>query len=252
MYPIMAQHDFPDRDEAFCLAQEGKYHEAIACYDRALASNPRNNVILNNKAIALICLDRYEESLACSQKAISIDPYGTDVWINKGIALEKLGRLPEAAEALEQAIAISPYHAYARALLGIVYQRLEMYDKAEAQNRKLQEIVFPGEYAGFYFATATFLLGILLGGILSVGGKPAVVTISSALIITLFFCIICGLYVRAQRFQAEVRRDVVTRPCGTDANAGWNRAGMSVALGFLLFVFIIGTVSGIGIWQYFR
>jgi tetratricopeptide (TPR) repeat protein len=248
----MAHNDFEGSDEAFRLAQEGKIHEALACYDRALFANPKNDVILTNKAIALISLGRYEESLACSKKAITINPYGAGVWINKGIALEKLGRLPEAAEALEQAVAISPYNAYTRALLGIVYQKLELYDKAEAQNRKLQEIVFPHEYAGFYFATATFLLGILLGGILSVEGKPQVVTIGSALIIILFFCIICGLYVRAQKMQMEVRRDVVTGPCEPTGSGGWNTAGISVTLGFLVFVFIIGTVSGIAVWHYFR
>ncbi|MFA5268736.1 MAG: tetratricopeptide repeat protein [Methanoregula sp.] len=248
----MAHHDFEGSDEASRLAREGKIHEALACYDRALVSNPKNDVILTNKAIALISLGRYEESLDCSKKAITINPYGAGVWINKGIALEKLGRLPEAAEALEQAVAISPYNAYTRALLGIVYQKLELYEKAEAQNRKLQEIVFPHEYAGFYFATATFLLGILLGGIMSVEGKPQVVTIGSALIIILFFVIICSLYIRARKMQMEVRRDVVTGPCDATGSAGWNTAGISVTLGFLVFVFVIGTVSGIAVWQYFR
>jgi tetratricopeptide (TPR) repeat protein len=153
----MAHHDFPGSDEAFRFTQEGKIYEALACYDKALGANPRNDIILNNKAIALISLGRYEESLACSQKASVINPYEAGVWINKGIALEKLGRLPEAVDALEQAVAISPYNAYARALLGIIYQNLEQYDKAEAQNRKLQELVFPREYAGFFFAVATFL-----------------------------------------------------------------------------------------------
>ena len=252
MYPIMAHHDFKGSDEAFRLAQEGKIHEALACYDKALLANPGNDVILNNKAVVLISLGRYKESLACSQKAITINAYETGAWINKGIALEKLGQLPEAAEALEQAVAISPYNAYARALLGIVYQKLEMYGKAEAQNRKLQEIVFPREYAWFYFTTATFLLGLLLGGILSVERKPFPVTLGSAGIIILFFGVICILYVRAQKFQMEVRRDVVTAPCEENGHGGWNRAGMSMALGFLVVVFIIGTISGIGIWHYFR
>ena len=252
MYPIMAHHDFPGSDEAFRLAQEGKVHEALACYDKALLSNPKNEVILNNKAIALICLGRYEESLTCSQKAIAINPYETEVWINKGISLEKLGRLPDAVDALEQAVAISPYNAYARALLGIVYQKLEQYDKAEAQNRKLQEIVFPREYAGFYFATATFLLGLLLGGLLSVEGKPFPVTLGSAGIIILFFGIICILYLRALRLQMEVHRDVVSVASREKGTGGHGGSSEAVVLGFLVFVFFIGTVSGIAIWQHFH
>ena len=248
----MANHDFPGSDEAFRFAQEGKIHEALACYDKALQSNPKNDVILNNKAIALISLGRYEESLACSKRAISINPYEAGVWINKGIALERLERLPEAVDALEQAVVISPYNAYARALLGIIYQKLDLYDKAEAQNRKLQELVFPKEYAGFYFATATFLLGLLLGGIMSVEGKPFPVTLGSAGIIILFFGIICILYVRALRLQIEIHRDVVS--VASREKGIWEYGGSSEALvlGFLVFVFFVGTVSGIGIWQHFH
>jgi tetratricopeptide (TPR) repeat protein len=249
----MVHQDFPGSDEAFRLAREGKIHEALACYDKALAASPGNDVVLNNKAVALICLGRYEESLACSQKAITINPYKTGIWINKGIALEKLERFPEAIDALEQAVAISPYNAYARALLGIIYQRLEQYDKAEAQNRKLQEIVFPREYAGFYFATAAFLLGLLLGGLLSVEGKPFPVTLGSAGFIILFFGIICILYVRALRFHMEIHREVVPVVASRDKGLlGHGGAGEAVVLGFLVFVFFMGTVAGIGIWQHFH
>jgi tetratricopeptide (TPR) repeat protein len=248
----MAHHDFPGCEEAFRLAREGKIHEALACYDRALESSPGNDVLLNNKALALISLGRYDESLACSARAATINPREADVWINKGIALEKLGRYTEAAEALEQAVAINPYNAYARALLGIVYQRLEIYDKAEAQNRKLQELVFPREYAGFFFATAAILLGLLLGGLLSVGSRPVPVTLGSAGILILFFGIICILYVRARRLQVEIHRDVVTAAPRTGSSPGHGMSDEAVALGFLVFVFFIGTVSGMAAWQYLR
>lgn len=248
----MVHSDLPVLDEAYHLAQEGRLHEALACYDRALVSSPKNDVILNNKAIALISLGRYEESLACSMKAITINPYDVGVWINKGFALEKLGRYPEAIDALEQAVAINPYNAYARALLGIIYQNLEMNDKAEAQNRKLQELVFPREYAGFYFATASFLLGILLGGIMSVEGKPFPVTLGSEGIIILLFGIICILYTRALRLQMEIHRNVVSVASHEAGVRGRSRGSEAVALGFLVFVFFTGTVAGIAIWQYFH
>ena len=252
MYPIMAHSDLSGCDEAIHLAQEGKLHEAVVCYDQALKSDPDNEVLLHNKAIALISLGRYEESLVCSQKAIRINPYDVGVWINKGMALEKLGRYPEAIDALEQAVAVNPYNAYAHALLGIIYQNQEMTEKAEAQNRQLQELVFPREYAGFFFATAVFLLGLLLGGIMSVEGKPFPVTLGSAGIIILFFGIVCILYVRARRFQLEIHRDIVSVPSSETGLRGRERGNEAVVLGFLVFIFVIGTVSGIGIWQYFR
>jgi tetratricopeptide (TPR) repeat protein len=248
----MAHSDEACCEEAIRLAQEGRLQEAVVWYDRALASSPDNPKILCNRAIALLSLGRYEESLASSQNVIRIDPYDANAWINKGMALDKLGRSAEAIDALEQAVAINPYNAYARALLGIIYQNLEMTGKAEAQNRKLQELVFPREYAGFYFATATFLLGILLGGIMSVEGKPLPVTLGSAGIIILFFGVICILYVRARRFQVEIRREVVCTPSAGPGSRGWGRGSEAAALLLLVVVFIIGTGSGIAIWQYFR
>ncbi len=252
MYLIMAHSDHPVPEEAIRLAQEGKLDEAVVCYDRALASDPDNDLLLNNKAIVLISLGRYEDSLVCSEKATRINPYDAGVWINKGMALEKLGRYPEAIDALEQSIAINPYNAYARALLGIIYQNLEMTEKAEAQNRQLQELVFPREYAGFYFATATYLLGLLLGGILSVEGKPLPVTLGSEGIIILFFGIICILYVRARRFHLEIHRDVVTAASPDTCLRGSGISNEAVVLGFLVLVFIIGAVSGITVWNNFR
>ncbi|OPX64438.1 tetratricopeptide repeat protein [Methanoregula sp. PtaB.Bin085] len=249
----MVHSDLPGEcEEAGQLMQEGRLMEAVACYDRALASSPDNPALLSNKAVALISLGRYEESLACSLRAIRINPYDADLWINKGIALDKLGRSTEATDALEQAVAINPCNAYARALLGIIYQNLEMTGKAEAQNRKLQELVFPREYAWFYFITATFLLGILLGGIMSVEGKPLPVTMGSAGIIILFFGVICILYVRARRLQIEIRRDVVSSPSQESGRRGRGRGSEAAALLLLVFVFIAGTGSGIAVWQYFR
>jgi tetratricopeptide (TPR) repeat protein len=247
----MALPQFPGQEEAFRLAQQGRLVEALDCYDRALATNPDNEMILTNKAVALISLGRYEESLACSRRASSVNPYSADIWINKGVALDKLGRHMEAIDALEQAVAINPYNAYARALLGITYQKMEMDDKAEAQNRMLQEIVFPKEYAGFYFATAVFLLGILLGGIQSVEGKPVGVTVFSELMIILLFCSICALYWRSLRLFQEINKDVLSTPCPSPSVGGHHAGSMVTPLGLLIMVFIAGMLAGILVWAHF-
>jgi len=148
-------------------------------------------------------------------------------------------------------VAINPYNAYARALLGIVYQKMEMDDKAQVQNRLLQEIVFPREYAGFYFATAVFLLGLLLGGIQSVEGKPLGVTVFSELMIILLFCTLCGLYWRSLRLFQEINRDVLSAP-GLLAGGEEHLLGrMYGPLGLLGAVFIAGTIAGILVWAHF-
>jgi tetratricopeptide (TPR) repeat protein len=171
-----------------------------------------------------------------------------DSWINLGVALDKLDRLHEASEALEKAVEISPYNAYSRALLGIVYQKMNMEERAEAQNRKLQEIVFPHEYAHFYFAVAAFLLGLLLGGIRAVEGEPAGIAILSQLILLLFFCGICYLYWRSLRVSQQVSRSILPVPGMAQGRRESGSRSMYPAMVAIVLVFGIGVLAGSSFW----
>jgi tetratricopeptide (TPR) repeat protein len=231
-------------ERAHDLAQQGKLREALDCYNKALEANADNDVILNNKAMALISLDKCEESLICTRRAISINPEAVEAWINMGVALDRLGLHQDASEALERAVLLSPYHAYARAMLGIVYQKMDMGDRAEFQNRKLQEIVFPKEYAGFYFALSAFLLGTLLGGVRTVEGKPFEVSIGSQMIIFFFFCVICWLYWRSRRMWQEINRHVIMVPYQLQSKEESYSHGLYLVIIVMIIVFAIGIFLG--------
>ena len=246
----MPQPDAHYHEQAADLVQQGKVSEALDCYDRALRASPDNDVILNNKAIALISLCRFDEAYATAKRAAAANPSSADVWINMGVALEKLDRLPEAAEALERAVGIDPYHAYARAMLGMIYQKMDMGDRAELQNRKLQEIVFPKVYAGLYFAFAAFLLGMLLGGIRSVEGKPPEITIPSEIIIVLFFLVICGLYWRSLKMWQEINRNVIIIHCKPAPRPDRSSNSQYIILAVLAIVFIAGILLGNNVWNW--
>jgi tetratricopeptide (TPR) repeat protein len=248
----MSHADFPYSEKALSLAQQGKIAEALDFYDLALEKHPDNDVILNNKAIALITIGRYEEALDHSRRAVVINPDSADIWINLGVALQKLNKLGEAADALERAVEINPYDAYARALLGIIYQKLNQEDRAKAQNRQLQELIFPNEYAGFYFGTAAFLLGMLIGGIRSVEGRPFEITISSQVIILIFFGLICLMYWKSLRRQQEVNRNVIIVPYLSPVQGDRSTRGMYRVLLLMLIVFVIGIVTGGDVWSWIR
>jgi tetratricopeptide (TPR) repeat protein len=239
----MTEPDHSYDEQARELVQQGKIREALDCYDEALKVNPDNVVILNNKAIALISLDKCEEALGCTRRAVIINPEAVEVWINMGIALDKLGRYNEAGDALERAVVLSPYHAYARAMLGIVYQKMDMGDFAEVQNRKLQEIIFPKEYAGFYFTLSAFLLGTLLGGIRTVEGITLEVSLVSQLIIILFFCVICWLYWRSRRMWQEINRHFIMAPQLPVKTESYPNSLYLVII-IMTIVFVIGIVLG--------
>ena len=81
---------------------EGKYDEAIACYEKAIGIDPDNPVVWNNKGLALDSLGKYEEAIACYDKVIGIDPNDADVWNSKGLALDSLGKYEEAKQCYEK------------------------------------------------------------------------------------------------------------------------------------------------------
>jgi tetratricopeptide (TPR) repeat protein len=245
----MAPFPLSDNDRGQDLARQGKMQEALDSYEDALKASTDNDVLLNNKAIVLISLDRFEESLVYSRRALSINPEAFEAWINAGVALDKLGRHHEASEALERAVALSPYHAYARALLGIIYQKMDMVDRAELQNRKLQEIVFPKEYAGFYFALAAFLLGTLLGGIRGVEGKSFEVSFGSQLIILFFFCAICWLYWRSRRIWQETGRHGMV-PYSLPSKDDLPSSGLKLIIVLMIIVFTCGILVGGNVRSY--
>jgi tetratricopeptide (TPR) repeat protein len=241
----MAGTTIPRDDAGLNPAHQGKARDALDRFDAELSGNPQDPVVLNNKAVALINLGRFEEALACSRKAAVFCSGDADIWITMGVALDNLGRNTEAAEALERAVTLRPYHVYARALLGITYQKLDMKDSAEIQNRKLQEMVFPKEYAGFFFTLAAFLLGFLLGGIRSVEENSPVISIGAQLIIVAFFCALCGIFWRALRTEYEVSHPPVPAP---DISRDRGTTGMYFVIGVMFIAFCIGTVFGLGVW----
>lgn len=56
------------------LAALGRQEEAIACYDKALAIDPRHPLGWANKGVSLHALGRHEEAIDCYDRALSIVP----------------------------------------------------------------------------------------------------------------------------------------------------------------------------------
>ena len=124
-------------NEGVKLAEQGKYSEALRCFDRALEINPKDAFAWVGKGIVLNGLSRHEEALRCFERALAIDPKDAAAWNNKGNALRKLGRYSEALRCFETALEIDPKYADAwynkgNALddLGRYVEAVECYDRA--------------------------------------------------------------------------------------------------------------------------
>ncbi|MFB3766670.1 MAG: tetratricopeptide repeat protein [Methanotrichaceae archaeon] len=106
------------------LYKLGKYEEAIKAFDRAIEVDPLFAVAWNNKGLTLSSLGKYDDAFKCYDKAIEINPEFALAWYNKGRALYKLGKHNESLRAYNRAIEINPKLALAWYNKGIVLNAL--------------------------------------------------------------------------------------------------------------------------------
>ena len=85
-----------------------KAQEAIACFDEALALNPRHAEALVKKGTALERLKRLEEALEYYNRAIAANRGMTLAYLYKGGVCNQLERFSEALECYEQALRSRP------------------------------------------------------------------------------------------------------------------------------------------------
>ncbi|MCS7049458.1 MAG: tetratricopeptide repeat protein [Verrucomicrobiae bacterium] len=82
------------------------------------------------KGQSYLNLDRPAEALACFDEALALNPREPEALVKKGTALEKLGRLDEALEHYDRAIEADQNMTLAYLCKGGVYNRLERYQEA--------------------------------------------------------------------------------------------------------------------------
>ena len=58
--------------------EDGKFEEALDCFEKILVSNPNDPDIWNKKGVALRSLGRYDEAIESFNKALEINPRDLD------------------------------------------------------------------------------------------------------------------------------------------------------------------------------
>jgi len=126
-------------DEGIKLASEGKYENALECFDKAIEINPQYANAWFNKGCILADLNRYEEAIEANDKVIEINPQDADAWDQKGHLLYKLGKYEEAIEAYDKVIEINPQNADAWNDKGATLDDLNRYEEAiDAYNEVIE------------------------------------------------------------------------------------------------------------------
>jgi len=117
--------------------EQGKFHEAVQAFNKAIELKPDYADAYSNRGNALCDLGQLQEALESYEKAIQLKPDYADAYSNRGNALHKLGRFEDAVMSCEKAIQLKPDYAEAysnrgNALcdLGKLQEAVESHEKA--------------------------------------------------------------------------------------------------------------------------
>ena len=88
-------------NKGLVLKKIGNYDEALFCYDQALMINPNFLGALNSKANLLSLCGLYQKARECYDKILENDPTYSDALWNKGLLLKTLGSDNEAVLCFE-------------------------------------------------------------------------------------------------------------------------------------------------------
>ena len=107
-----------------------KYAEAIQYYDKALAIEPNDVDVLNNKGLALYNQQKYDESIQYYDKVLAIDPTNIYALNSKGLALYNQQKYDESIQYYDKALAIEPNDVDVLNNKGLALYDQQKYDES--------------------------------------------------------------------------------------------------------------------------
>ena len=129
--------------EGLNFIELGRWTDAVASFDMAIAINPDYYEAWLNRGRSLEFLKRYAEALDSCDKAIAINPNEADAWSFRAWVLSNLGKHEEAISSYDRAVAINPDYEIVldnplveRYNLARYSEAVDSWDKAIANNPK--------------------------------------------------------------------------------------------------------------------
>lgn len=131
-----ADHAFGWSILGVCLAQLGRFDEAVAPMQKAVVLQPGNAGLHNNLANILVNLGRSAEAETSFRRVLTLQPDFPEALVGLGMALNAQGRFSEAEPCFRRAVVLRPDFATAHDNLGIALKQLRRLDEAEAAYRR--------------------------------------------------------------------------------------------------------------------
>jgi protein O-GlcNAc transferase len=122
------------------LKDQGRFAEAIACYQEALRFRPDYAEAYQNMGVVFSERDRLVEGIGCFQKAIELRPDFAEAYNLLGLCFEKQAKVAEAISSFEKAIQIRPNYAEAYSYLVHQYQHTCDWQRLMQFSKRLNEL----------------------------------------------------------------------------------------------------------------
>ncbi|MGH6954978.1 MAG: tetratricopeptide repeat protein, partial [Alphaproteobacteria bacterium] len=110
------------------LNRQGRYAEAIDCYEHALVIDSGNALVFNNLGNSLRKANESDAAITCLERAVALSPKEPRFRFNLGHALSDRGRLGEALVQYDKARELDP--GYTEASLNRAFTLLRLGDYA--------------------------------------------------------------------------------------------------------------------------
>lgn len=126
----------------------GRYEEAVAAFDHAVALDPENGEAWRNRGLSLSRLNRSAEAEESYMKALEINADDTEAYYYRALSLDAAGNFTYALENTDKAIIIVPKSRDDAILLsqcwtlrGDLLMKMNRLNEAEESYRRAHEIM---------------------------------------------------------------------------------------------------------------
>lgn len=116
--------------EAKTLFEAGKVEEAVASMKLCIDADPENAGSFEKLGEMLSRQEKYDDAVQAFDSALEINPRLRTAKTGKGMALMKKGDLKEAESVLKDALVLNPYPSMTHYVLGIIYEKQGLFEKA--------------------------------------------------------------------------------------------------------------------------
>jgi protein O-mannosyl-transferase len=135
-------------NRGYYYSEAGRFGEAVADFDQAIALNPNNAKVWLNKGNALASMGRYPEALVALNRSIAVKDDNADAWNNRGALKLEMGDPAGTIADCSRAIALNPNQRDAYANRSLAHAKLRQYEASIPDSRRAIELApeSPGAY----------------------------------------------------------------------------------------------------------